>query len=66
MHADPVLRRAEASVPRDGLARRWRDLADAPENPDRYELNEFGELILSPRPSTGHQAIAFEVGRRFR
>ena len=49
-------------MPRDGLARRWRDFAVAPESPDRYELNEFGELILSPRPTTGHQAVAFEVG----
>jgi Uma2 family endonuclease len=55
MHAEPAIRREE-------LVRRWNALAADPECPDRYELTEFGELILSPRPSNDHQAIAFAVG----
>jgi Uma2 family endonuclease len=62
MHADPGIRRADIQVPRSELIRRWRSLADDPTSPDHYELTQFGELIVSPRPTTGHQGIAFEVG----
>ena len=55
MHADHAVRREE-------LIRRWAELATAPESPDYYELNEFGELIMSPKPTNDHQRIAFEVG----
>jgi Uma2 family endonuclease len=55
MHADPAVRREE-------LVRRWNELAADPESPDYFELNEFGELILSPKPTTRHQGTAFEVG----
>lgn len=54
MHADPAIRREE-------LVRRWIALAADPERPDRYELTEFGELVLSPRASNDHQAVASEV-----
>jgi Uma2 family endonuclease len=54
MHAEPAIRREE-------LVRRWNALAADPESPDRYELTEFGELVLSPRPTNDHQAIATEV-----
>ena len=56
MHADPAVRREE-------LVRRWNELATDPESPDYYELNEFGELILSPKPTTGHQRLSSAVGR---
>ena len=54
MHADPAVRREE-------LVRRWNELAADPDSPDYFELNEFGELILSPKPTTRHQATASEV-----
>jgi Uma2 family endonuclease len=43
------------------LATRWRELAADPESPDRFELNEYGELILSPAPTNRHELIAFKV-----
>jgi Uma2 family endonuclease len=55
MHADPAIRRED-------LVRRWNELANDPESPDWFELNEFGELILSPKPTSAHQIVAFEVG----
>jgi len=55
MHAEPAIRREE-------LVRRWNALAADPESPDRYELTEFGELVLSPRPTNDHQAVSFAVG----
>jgi Uma2 family endonuclease len=61
MHADPAIRRTDAPVPRDDLIRRWQVLAADPETPDHFELDQFGELILSPKPTTGHQTIAAEV-----
>ena len=54
MHADPAVRREE-------LIRRWNELAADPESPDYFELNEFGELIMTPKPTTGHQVVASEV-----
>jgi Uma2 family endonuclease len=50
MHADPAVRREE-------LVRRWHQLIADPSSPDRCELNEFGETIMSPPPSTEHQRI---------
>src|SRR5262245_50974360 len=55
VNADPAVRREE-------LIRRWNELAADPESPDYFELNQFGELILSPKPTTRHQATASEVG----
>jgi Uma2 family endonuclease len=55
MHADPAIRRED-------LIRRWNELANDPESPDWFELNEFGELILTPKPTPKHQRVAFEVG----
>ncbi len=54
MHADPAVRCEE-------LVRRWNELAADPESPDRFELNQFGELIVSPKPTTRHQATTSEV-----
>jgi Uma2 family endonuclease len=50
MHVDPAVRREE-------LVRRWRHVIADPRSPDRCELNEFGETIMSPPPSTEHQRI---------
>jgi Uma2 family endonuclease len=46
---------AETAVRSEDLAQRWNVLATDPEAPDYYELNEFGEVILSPRPTNLHQ-----------
>ena len=56
MHTETALRREE-------LLERWNELAADPESPDRYELNELGELILSPKPTNDHQRIASAVAR---
>lgn len=61
MHADPAIRRADMPVPRDDLIRRWQALAADPESPDYFELDQFGELILSPKPTTGHQRVASQI-----
>jgi Uma2 family endonuclease len=54
MHAEAALRREE-------LVRRWNELAADPESPDYFELNEFGELIMSPKPTVGHQRVGSAV-----
>ena len=46
---------------RDTLARRWQELASDPNSPDYYEVNEFGEVIMSPRPTNDHQRIVTAV-----
>jgi Uma2 family endonuclease len=61
MHADPAVRDADVAVPRDQLIRRWKALADDPDTPDYFELDQFGELILSPKPTTGHQRAASTI-----
>jgi Uma2 family endonuclease len=63
MHADPVIERTDVAVSRDDLIRRWNALAADAESPDYYELNQFGELILSPKPTTGHQRVASAIAR---
>ena len=40
---------------RNTLVRRWQALATDPDTPDYYELNEFGEVIKSPRSTNDHQ-----------
>jgi Uma2 family endonuclease len=54
---------AEIALDRDELLRRWKELGEDPESPDRYELTEFGELVLSPKPTNDHQRVAFAVAR---
>ena len=43
------------------LAARWAELCNDPESPDYFELTQYGEIVLSPRPSTVHQRFAFQV-----
>jgi Uma2 family endonuclease len=52
---------AEAVLDRAALIRRWQELGADPDAPDHYELNEYGELILAPRPTNDHQRIVQEV-----
>lgn len=47
----------EDVVQPEALIRRWAQLASDPGAPDYYEINEFGELIMSPRPTNNHQRI---------
>jgi Uma2 family endonuclease len=53
----------EIVLDRAALQRRWDELAADPESPDRYELTEFGELVLSPKPSNDHQRVGQAVVR---
>lgn len=53
MHAAPLSA--------EQLAQRWRELAQDPRTPDFFELDEFGELIVSPYPTNRHELIADEV-----
>ena len=68
MHADTVAptepaTHAEPAVGHEELVRRWNEQPLDSDNPDRYELNEFGEWILSPRATNDHQRIALAVVR---
>jgi Uma2 family endonuclease len=50
----------EVATPAE-LIRHWTELGEDPESPDYYELNEYSEVILSPRPTNIHQSVAFEI-----
>lgn len=52
---------AEIAIGRDALTRRWTELAEDADAPDYYELNEYGELIMSPRPTNDHQRVVQTV-----
>lgn len=54
MHTETLLTPGE-------LAARWREVNADPESPDHFEINEYGELILSPSPTNKHELIAFKV-----
>jgi Uma2 family endonuclease len=57
MHADPVAE-VDPAVLREELVRRWNERPHVEDHPNWYELNEFGEWIVSPRASSGHQRVA--------
>ncbi len=66
MHAETLVPsipavRADTVLRRDDLALRWTTAACS-DGGERYELSEFGEWIMSPTPTPGHQRVAFEVG----
>lgn len=44
------------------LTQRWRDLAPLMPEEGRAELDQYGELILSPLPTNRHQRIAGWIG----
>lgn len=50
MHAETIL------SPKN-LSQVWIDLAQDDGTPDSYELTEHGEIVMSPKPSNGHQVI---------
>ena len=54
MHAETLLTPEELAV-------RWHELSADPDSPDFFELNEYGELILSPSPTNKHEMIAFKL-----
>ena len=62
MHSDPAIHPDPIAL-REELVRRWIRLGAGPDSPDRFELNEFGELILSPQPTTAHQRVERAVAR---
>ncbi len=51
----------ESVLDRETLLRRWEELELDPDSPDYYELNEFGEVIMSPRPTNDHQRVVAAV-----
>jgi Uma2 family endonuclease len=46
------------------LATRWRELLQDPDAPERFELDEFGEIEVTPPPSFRHQRIVAAIGRQ--
>ena len=65
MHADSEAL-ASAALGRDELAQLWRQLSLDPNGPERFELSEHGEIILSPSPTNRHQAIVAWVQEQLR
>ena len=51
----------EVSLAPADLAERWRALCDDPESPRHFEINQFGEMILAPKPTPRHQRRTFQV-----
>jgi len=43
------------------LRQRWIALLNDPEAPDQFELDEFGEILVSPAPSNRHQIIVLAL-----
>jgi Uma2 family endonuclease len=61
----------DAETDRDELTRAelralWNRLAEDPASPERYELTEHGELIVSPLPSNRHQAVIVAVSEQLK
>lgn len=46
------------------LAQRWNALLGSPGLPERYELDEYGEVIETIAPKTAHQRIVHAIQRR--
>lgn len=46
------------------LSARWRELLQDPDAPERCELDEFGEVRVSPPPSYRHQRIVAAIARQ--
>ena len=44
----------------------WAELAHDEHSPDHYELTEYGELVLSPKPTNGHQRLCTEIAFQIR
>lgn len=52
---------AEAVLDPAALARRWLQLSADAETPDHFEVNEYGEMIMAPKPTNDHQRIVKAV-----
>lgn len=48
---------ADAPLFQEALVERWRELLADANLPDRFELDAYGELIVSPSPSNRHELI---------
>ena len=48
------------------LIQRWAELAQDEQSPDYYELTEYGELVLSPKPTNRHQRLCTEIAFQLR
>jgi len=48
------------------LTQQWAELAHDEQSPDYYELTEYGELVLSPRPESNHQILSSEIAFQMR
>ena len=59
MHATTTLSAKE-------LKALWNQFAKDETLPDRYELTEHGELVMSPKPTNRHQLICAEVAFQLR
>lgn len=46
------------------LVLRWKALLEDPDAPDRCEMDEFGEVELTPTPSFRHQQVVASIGRQ--
>jgi Uma2 family endonuclease len=45
----------------DDLSKLWAELAQDEELPDRYELSEHGEVVMSPKPHNRHQLLCTQI-----
>jgi len=43
------------------LTQWWQELAQDEQSPDYYELTEYGELVLSPKPTNRHQRLCTQI-----
>src|SRR5512143_397504 len=53
---------AYKELSRSEMQARWRQLLEDPDAPERCELDEYGDLIVTPLPSNEHQRIAGALG----
>jgi Uma2 family endonuclease len=66
MHADTIAEArpsapADPPVAREELVRLWNARPFEEDSPVLYELSEFGEWIVTPRPTHEHQHVEFTV-----
>jgi len=59
MYANTILSSCE-------LSNLWAEFAQDDQLPDRYELSEHGEIVMSPKPSNRHQVICAEIAYQLR
>ncbi|MEX0829086.1 MAG: Uma2 family endonuclease [Nitrospirales bacterium] len=53
-------------VSSEELTQWWAELAQDEQSPDYYELTEYGELVLSPKPTNRHQRLCTEIAFQLR